>query len=104
MAKSTDSGSAEEVDALKEDVRQLREDIGALLGSLKDDGSGKLQELRQRLADTSAAAGEKLRSAGDSAKQRANGMARVAEEHPFTTAVIALCSGLIAGTILGHRK
>jgi ElaB/YqjD/DUF883 family membrane-anchored ribosome-binding protein len=78
-----------------------------LLSALKGEGGEKLSDLRDRVAASA-------RDKADSARQKAAGMrdemhecsdrAREAmSERPFTTAVGALCLGLVTGAILGGR-
>ncbi|MFP4353634.1 MAG: hypothetical protein ACLFUJ_00820 [Phycisphaerae bacterium] len=108
MEAKSDKDRQKEIDSLKSDIQDLRKDVKSLMSTLKDDGSDKLNDLKERLAATYSekkeAAGRSLRSAHDRVRSKADSLHKTAEEHPFTTAIVALCSGLIAGAMLGHRK
>jgi ElaB/YqjD/DUF883 family membrane-anchored ribosome-binding protein len=89
--------SGEDIQALKEDLKQLREDLADLAGAFRSEGGEKIGEIRDRMQ-------ERARRAGETVSQGAGEVKHAAEEHPFTTAAIALCVGLLTGALLRGGK
>ena len=92
-----EKSSSEEMQALKDDLKELRNDFGELLGALRGEGGEKLADLRDRMKDRAETAGRRMSDSASDAR-------RTLEEHPFSTAVTALCVGLITGAILGGNR
>lgn len=98
MATQKPKSSAEDIEALKDDLKQLRSDMADLVSTLGSEGGEKLAELRDRIMDKGQAAGKAIAEGAQSAKD-------TAEEHPFIMALVALGVGLITGAIIrGGRK
>jgi ElaB/YqjD/DUF883 family membrane-anchored ribosome-binding protein len=109
MAKSDGSDtSAEELKAVKDDLKELRADFQDLLSALKGEGGEKLSDLRDRVKasarDKAAAARDRADDMRDGLHESTERAREVLGDRPFTTAVGALCLGLITGVILGGRR
>jgi ElaB/YqjD/DUF883 family membrane-anchored ribosome-binding protein len=105
---ATDKSSADEMKDIRADLQALRKDVEALTSTLKGEGADKIAELRESVRSTfhdkaeSARAG--ARAMGDHMSDRGHQVKEAAEEHPFTTAVVALCVGLVTGAMISGRR
>lgn len=97
MVTTTDKTSSEEVQAIREDLKQLRTDVTLLARALKGEGGEKLGELRNRVSTVLHEKAETIRHGTEHVKH-------AAKEHPFTTALISLCLGMITGAMLRGRR
>ncbi len=87
----------------------LRSDVADLMKVLKSEGGSRLEEIRDRVSsavhDKAQAVKDKAHHVGESIGDGARDVRRAAEEHPFTTATVALCVGLVTGALLrGSRQ
>jgi ElaB/YqjD/DUF883 family membrane-anchored ribosome-binding protein len=103
----TTGSSAEDFEALREDLRRLRADMDKLVGSLTKEQKGRAEQLRQ-------AAEEKLGQARDRAKDSLDSAAalgresmatleRSVAERPLTTLLAAFGAGIAIGHLLRRR-
>jgi ElaB/YqjD/DUF883 family membrane-anchored ribosome-binding protein len=101
-----------EIEAIREDVAQLRADIKKLAGKAGTIGSEVTENLIQQAEDTieelKARAGKQYnRLAKDGrryAKQAEKTIQQSVAEHPFGTAVIALAAGVILAQLMGRSR
>jgi len=85
-----------EIDALKTDVKSLRDDIASLVGALGED-------LEQRGEGARHAAAERLRRAQAQGKESLDEVERSIERNPLTALATALGIGFLIGALLGRR-
>jgi ElaB/YqjD/DUF883 family membrane-anchored ribosome-binding protein len=88
---------SEDVQALKEDLAQLRADLGSLTGKAahqaKVMGRERLEQMRHALAAAKAKGGAAV-----------EGTQHQIEEHPWAAVAIAFGVGLVVGKLLLHRR
>ena len=96
-----------EMNALKEDVAQLRADMGGLVSALKEQGQAKAAGARDKAQEEVDKALEQLMGAYSSAKgtgaAAAHRVEHQVEEHPLTSIMMALGVGVLVGAILGKK-
>jgi ElaB/YqjD/DUF883 family membrane-anchored ribosome-binding protein len=108
MTEKNTADHSKELDAVRKDIQDLKNDMASLLKVLKSEGDGKLHNLKDKVSSTLHEKAESLHDQMSAARDRvADGkdyMKEVAEEHPFKTAVVALCLGLLTGAIIQGRR
>ncbi|TVR97469.1 MAG: hypothetical protein EA406_09560 [Rhodospirillales bacterium] len=86
-----------DAEALRMEVNQLRDDLSAVIHTLKEMGS-----------ERGAAAFERLRSSADRARSESDRMAqavaRELEHRPFSSVLAAFGIGLLFGFLFGNRR
>lgn len=89
-----------ELDQLRSDVADLKDDMASLVGTLKNAG---IEQGRQYYNK----AYEKARSAGDSVRDKADeaygAFGREVGERPLTSALAAFGTGFVVGMLLDRR-
>jgi len=90
-----------ELNQLKSDIADLREDMASLVQAMKNAGVEQGRQAYDR-------AYEKAREAGNSARQRADqaygAFEREVEERPFTSVLAAFGTGFVVGMLLDRRR
>jgi len=96
-----------ELDALRADLTQLREDVGGLLSALRDQGRERLGEARDRTREELDSRIEQLRETYQKARNKTGRAAKSAyqglENHPLSSIAIAFGAGLIFGKLLKSK-
>jgi len=99
--------SGEELQELKDDLKKLRTDFNHLCHVLEDEVGDKLTEYKTRIGSSVHEKAEAAREYASEIGERIGSGAKCAkkaiEEHPFKTAVAALCVGLLIGTLRGRN-
>jgi ElaB/YqjD/DUF883 family membrane-anchored ribosome-binding protein len=89
-----------ELNQVKSDIAELREDMAELLRTMKDAGMAQGQEAYDR-------AYERARQAGESVKDKANeayaSLGKEVEERPLTSVLTAFATGLVVGIVMDRR-
>ncbi|GAB4574659.1 MAG: hypothetical protein Tsb008_12770 [Rhodothalassiaceae bacterium] len=85
-----------EIDAIKNDVTSLREDIGKLVGALGED-------LGERGADARAEALRRFEALEARGRAAGADLERRIEENPLTALAAALGIGFLIGALLSRR-
>lgn len=96
-----------EVDAIREDIQKLQNDLKDMFHSAGEQGKEKLQEKKQQLEaamknlhDRAAGIYDSLREHGQEAVNK--GQKKI-EERPFTAVFIAFAAGILFDRLLGRR-
>jgi ElaB/YqjD/DUF883 family membrane-anchored ribosome-binding protein len=108
----TDETKTREVDAIKQDIQQLRDDIGLLLGHIGTFGKEKLGDTRDKL---NAAAGSlqgkaydrlqgTTRGVSDQGRQAVDASRDSVQHRPLTYVAAAFVAGMIFASILGCKR
>jgi ElaB/YqjD/DUF883 family membrane-anchored ribosome-binding protein len=89
-----------EVEQLKSDIADLREDMASLVKVLKDAGLEQGKRVYERTY-------ERARGAGDAARERADrayeSFGREVEERPLASVLTAFGTGFVVGMLLDGR-
>ena len=106
---TTEKDIANELDAVKEDMRQLRADMKELASLYRQAAQERMQRTSQRIGEGYRDKAHAVREHLQDYKLRAQDGAHKAEEwveqRPFTTALAALGIGLVTGVMIGgHRR
>jgi ElaB/YqjD/DUF883 family membrane-anchored ribosome-binding protein len=105
MAQTSDV--SQDIDALKEDIRQLRQDVASLTGSLKkaahggaEFGKARAQDELDRLYEQFKETYESVRQETDRAK---SGFEKEIGDRPFTTMLGAFVVGMVLGKFMSSH-
>ena len=90
------AADAETTEVLREEIRQLRADMTAIAGSLKNLGAESGAEVYERLRESAA----KVKG---EAEHAATAVGRQIEEKPLIAIFTAFILGAILGALLGRR-
>ncbi len=104
----TDRVIDEELQAMKDDLADLRRDLKALLRATRTESSSRLHDLGDRLRGFTEEGAARLRHGVDHAR----GYGRVASEqahktvadHPLVTMLTAVGVGMALGRLVGRRR
>jgi ElaB/YqjD/DUF883 family membrane-anchored ribosome-binding protein len=100
----TDSQIREELDSLKADIGNLRNDLGELASAVRTSGTEQTREARSSLEEEVRRAREHLQRRVDQAREYGYESAQRAEqrvgEHPFTSLATAFGVGFAIGKLL----
>ncbi len=107
----TETMNGHEVEALKRDLRDLRDDVKSLAESLKEVGKSRVTGARDRLGSILHEIGEQTRQQArdvvDMAKQQGqqavDSTRRTVGERPLTSLLVAFAGGLILSRFLFRR-
>ena len=90
-----------EMNQLRSDVAELREDMAALVKTMKDAGVEQGHHFYDR-------AQERARETGEAVRERAheayNAVGREVEERPLTSVLAAFGTGFVVGMLLDRRN
>jgi ElaB/YqjD/DUF883 family membrane-anchored ribosome-binding protein len=96
-----------EVDAIREDIQKLQNDLKDVFHSVGEQGKEKLQERKQQLEaamkslhDRAAEIYDSFREHGQEAVNKSQ---KRIEERPFTAVFIAFAAGILFDRLLGRR-
>ena len=96
-----------EVDAIREDIQKLQNDLKDIFHSAGEQGKEKLQEKKQQLEaamknlhDRAAAIYDGLREHGQDAVNKSQ---KQIEERPLTAVFIAFAAGILFDRLMGRR-
>lgn len=92
----TDKAYASEIDAIKADVKGLRDDVASLLHALGED-------IEQRGENAKAEAVRRVRGARAQAEASFDRLGESIEHHPMAALGAAVGLGFLIGIILGRR-
>ena len=98
MALGRARAAQENFDALRSELDNLRKDFGALVSSLKENGSGRadLDAIRQRLSSRS----DDWQTTGQKQLRKLEGQIG---DRPFVSLALAFATGLIIGRMSAPR-
>lgn len=102
--------TADELQALREDIQAMKGDLAQVLESLEEDGEGKWEEIKMKLVDTTKKleerAAEQLQDAYTAAKdegEKAVGAARKEiSKRPLTVVLTSFVIGLLVGSLFSR--
>jgi ElaB/YqjD/DUF883 family membrane-anchored ribosome-binding protein len=112
MAEATDETKSREVDKIKDDLQQLRDDLGKLLGHIGSLGKGKWGGTREKVSaaveDFQGRAYDRLRGTSQDVSDRgaqAMDMSREAVQNkPLTYVAVAFVAGVILASLLEWKR
>jgi ElaB/YqjD/DUF883 family membrane-anchored ribosome-binding protein len=106
-SEKTAGSSAEDFEALREDLRRLRADVDKLVGSLADEQRGKADQLKRSAEEKLGKARDKARESIDSAatfgRESVATLERTVAERPLTSVLAAFGVGIAIGHLLRRR-
>lgn len=96
------------VDAMKKDIKDLRDDMKDVVAAIKAKAGTYVDETKESLHESAAQRIGQLRDAADAIGKRCRdgvkGCTTKIEEHPFTTLLAALGVGVVLGGLLRRRR
>jgi len=112
MAMTTDEAKSGEIDKIKRDLQQLRDDLGKLLGHIGSYGKGKLGSTREKVSAAAEDVGERaydrFQGTGHEVTERgqqALDASRDAVQHkPLTYVAVAFVAGMILASLLEWKR
>lgn len=112
MSDLREVSSTREIEAIREDVAQLREDLkklmskmGAMGGEVTDNLIEQAEEALEELKARAGKSYNRLAKEGQRyAKSAEKAIQSSVAEHPFGTAIIALAVGVILAQFLGRSQ
>jgi ElaB/YqjD/DUF883 family membrane-anchored ribosome-binding protein len=101
-----------EIEAIREDIAQLREDLKKLVGKMGAIGGqvtdNLIEQAEETLDELKARAGKSYNRIATEGRRYAKSAEKTIEksvaEHPFGTAMIALAVGVILAQLLGRSQ
>jgi ElaB/YqjD/DUF883 family membrane-anchored ribosome-binding protein len=102
----------EQMDAIKDDLRDLRENLKGMMEVFKSNSKSRMSAARERLSEMARDRYEQLRDAASRGYGQARQYSRQAiaraqntiEERPLTSVLVALGAGLLIGSLLSRRR
>jgi ElaB/YqjD/DUF883 family membrane-anchored ribosome-binding protein len=88
------------LDALRSDVKDLREDLRSVVGALKDRAKDRVSEAREHGEERLHEAADSLRKCGQKVRDR---VSTSFEESPVLTLLAAVGAGAILSSLLSRR-
>ncbi len=112
MAMTTDEARSGEIDKIKSDLQQLRDDLGKLLGHIGSYGKGKLGGTREKVGaameDLQGRAYDRFQGTSQEVTERgrqALDASREAVEHrPLTYVVVAFVAGMVLASLFEWKR
>lgn len=92
-----DAKEAKDTEALRMEMNQVRDDLAAVVQTLKEMGSERGAEAFERLRSSA----DRARSEGE---RMAQSVSRELEQRPFSSVVAAFGIGLLLGFLFGNRR
>jgi ElaB/YqjD/DUF883 family membrane-anchored ribosome-binding protein len=96
-----------EVDAIREDIHKLQNDLKDMFHSAGEQGKEKFQERKQQLEDAMKSlqgrAAEIYESFREHGQEAVNKSQKQIEERPFTAVFIAFAAGILFDRLMGRR-
>jgi ElaB/YqjD/DUF883 family membrane-anchored ribosome-binding protein len=89
-----------ELNQLKSDIADLREDMASLVKALKDAGIDQGRQAYDRAYERARRAGESVRERADEAY---GAFGKEVEERPLTSVLAAFGTGFVVGMLLDRR-
>ena len=112
MAGAVDDTKSVEVDKIKDDLQQLRDDLGKLLGHVGSFGKGKLggtcEKVSAAVEDFQGRATDRLRGTTREASERGyqavDASRDAVQQKPLTYVVAAFVAGMILASLLEWKR
>jgi len=112
MAMTTDEAKSGEIDKIKRDLQQLRDDLGKLLGHIGSYGKGKLGGTREKVGaameDLQGRAYDRFQGTSQEVTERgrqALDASRDAVEHrPLTYVAVAFVAGMVLASLFEWKR
>jgi ElaB/YqjD/DUF883 family membrane-anchored ribosome-binding protein len=112
MAGAVDDTKSVEVDKIKDDLQQLRDDLGKLLGHIGSFSKGKLGGTREKVSaavgDFEGRATDRLRGTTRDVSERGHqavGVSRDAvQQKPLTYVAVAFVAGMILASLVEWKR
>ena len=112
MAMTTDEARSGEIDKIKSDLQQLRDDLGKLLGHIGSYGKGKLGGTREKVGaaveDLQGRAYDRFQGTSQQVTERgrqALDVSRDAVEHrPLTYVAAAFVAGMVLASLFEWKR
>lgn len=95
-----DNNVNDELDKLRSDVTELREDVQVLINAMKEAGLQRGREFYDRAAERARHAGETVR---ERAGEAYGSIEKEVEARPFTSILAAFGTGFVVGMLLDRR-
>ena len=93
---SEGSPTQEDLEALKQDLGALRDDLRSFVTHATEAAKGRVAGVRDRVVDAASQVGEQGRAARDQVQTKI-------EDNPFMAVGIALGAGLLIGALIARR-
>jgi ElaB/YqjD/DUF883 family membrane-anchored ribosome-binding protein len=90
-----------ELNQLKSDIADLRDDMASLLKALKDAGMDQGRNVYNRASERARRARDQVR---EQAEDTYSTLGREVEEHPLTSVLTAFGTGFVIGMLLDRRR
>jgi ElaB/YqjD/DUF883 family membrane-anchored ribosome-binding protein len=90
-----------ELNQLKSDIADLRDDMASLLKTLKDAGMDQGREVYNRASERARQARDKVH---EQAEETYSTLGREVEAHPLTSVLTAFGTGFVIGMLLDRRR
>ncbi|MBY0482974.1 DUF883 domain-containing protein [Nitrosomonas sp.] len=84
---------SKEMDQLRKEFTTLRNELGSLMTSVKDQAGKQGEKFADLAQDTGKAVRNQTKAAGESIKER-----------PLTSALVAFSSGFVIGMLLSNKR
>jgi ElaB/YqjD/DUF883 family membrane-anchored ribosome-binding protein len=112
MAGAIDDTKSVEVDKIKDDLQQLRDDLGKLLGHIGSFGKGKLGGTREKVGaaveDFQGRATDRLRGTTREATERGSQAVEASrdavQQKPLTYVAAAFVAGMILASLVEWKR
>jgi ElaB/YqjD/DUF883 family membrane-anchored ribosome-binding protein len=112
MAMTTDETRSGEIDKIKSDLQQLRDDLGKLLGHIGSYGKGRLGSTREKVGaaveDVGGRAYDRFQGTGrhvtDRGRQALDASRDAVQHKPLTYIAVAFVAGVILASLLEWKR
>ncbi|MCL5279376.1 MAG: hypothetical protein M1376_05680 [Planctomycetes bacterium] len=112
MAMTTDETRSGEIDKIKSDLQQLRDDLGKLLGHIGSYGKGKLGGTREKVGaaveDWQERAHDRFQGTGQQVTERSrqalDASRDAVQQKPLTYIVAAFVAGMILASLFEWKR
>ncbi len=112
MAMTTDETRSGEIDKIKTDLQQLREDLGKLLGHIGTYGKGRLGSTREKVGAAAEDLGERAygrfqgtgRQVTERGRQALDTSRDAVQHKPLTYVTVAFVAGMIVASLFEWKR
>jgi ElaB/YqjD/DUF883 family membrane-anchored ribosome-binding protein len=103
----TDRDMSKELDDIRSDLKQLRSDFSAILGSIREEASDRVDDARSsvkdRIEDGMDFIKDNIEGARDYGGKMFDQVRGTVEERPITSVLVAFGVGMFLGKLLDRR-
>jgi ElaB/YqjD/DUF883 family membrane-anchored ribosome-binding protein len=112
MVMTTDEAKSGEIDKIKSDLQQLRDDLGKLLGHIGSYGKGKLGSTREKVSAAVEDAGGRAygrfqgtsRQVTDRGREALDASRDAVQHKPLTYVAVAFVAGMILASLFEWKR